>query len=56
MTDGDESKIVRLTDPSRRSFVRSVLASGVFTAPVVMTFTVSGVLLDSHEAGADQFS
>jgi hypothetical protein len=58
MTDDDKNEVVhlnevvRMADPSRRSFIRSVLASGVFAAPVITTFTVSGVLLGSDEADA----
>lgn len=50
MTDDDEHEILRMADPSRRNFVKSVLAGGVFTAPLITTFSVSGVLLGSNEA------
>jgi hypothetical protein len=52
MTDDDENEIVRMTDPSRRSFVKSVLANGLFAAPLITTFSVSGVMLASNEADA----
>lgn len=52
MTDKDKKEILRMADPSRRNFVKSVLASGVFAAPLITTFSVSGVLLASSEADA----
>lgn len=52
MTDDDEQEIVRMADPSRRNFVKTVLAGGVFAAPLITTFSVSGVLLGSNEAEA----
>lgn len=48
--DDDDPEIVRKIDASRRDFVRKALVGSAFAAPVVMTFTVAGVAVDSAEA------
>ncbi len=55
MDDDDNGEIVRSVDPDRRDFVRRILKAGTFTVPLVATYTVSGVLLDSGEAEAQPF-
>lgn len=53
--DRDQDEIIGLADAGRRDFVRRIVQSGVFAVPVVATYTVSGVLLDSGEAEAQSF-
>lgn len=55
MADDEEPEIVRKVDSSKRAFVRAAIAGTVFLAPVVTTFTMSGIMLDSSKAQATHY-
>jgi hypothetical protein len=51
MSDLENDKAIDAVSPSRRSFVRKAIGAG-FMAPVVGTFTMSGLMMSPQVANA----
>jgi len=51
MSDSNADKAIENISPSRRAFVRKAVGAG-FVAPVVGTFTMSGLMMSPQVANA----